>query len=62
MKAFRQASLVAVQQVKDLAVSLEGKPMEEVKDLLKKCAMTTLNSKLVRGGAGPRLRPQWPRR
>ncbi len=47
MKSFRQASVLAVQRLKELAISLEHKPMEEKKDLLKKCAMTTLNSKLV---------------
>lgn len=47
IKSFRQASTLAVQHLKELAISLEGKPLEEKKDLLKKCAMTTLNSKLV---------------
>jgi hypothetical protein len=42
------AGQLAVQRVKELAISLEDKDLEEKKDLLKKCAMTTLNSKLVR--------------
>lgn len=49
IKAFRLASQLAVARVKELSVSLEGKPDEEKKSLLKKCAMTTLNSKLVCG-------------
>jgi hypothetical protein len=53
MKSFRQASVLAVQRLKELAISLEDKGLEEKKDLLKKCAMTTLNSKLVRGRAEP---------
>ncbi|GLI70076.1 hypothetical protein VaNZ11_014849 [Volvox africanus] len=49
IKSFRQASVLAVQRLKDQAISLEDKALEEKKDLLKKCAMTTLNSKLVSG-------------
>ena len=48
IKAFRMASALAVQKVRDLSISLAGTSDEEMKDLLKKCAMTTLNSKLVR--------------
>ena len=44
------ASALAVQKVRDLSISLAGTGDAEKKDLLKKCAMTTLNSKLVRGG------------
>lgn len=32
-----------------MAVSLEGRSLEEKKDLLRKCAMTSMNSKLVSG-------------
>jgi T-complex protein 1 subunit eta len=49
IKAFRIASALAVQRVRDLSVSLKG-DLEEKKSLLKKCASTTLNSKLVRAG------------
>ncbi|KAG2487549.1 hypothetical protein HYH03_013828 [Edaphochlamys debaryana] len=49
MKSFRQAAVLAVDRLRALAISLEDKSMEEKKDLLKKCAMTTLNSKLVSG-------------
>jgi chaperonin GroEL (HSP60 family) len=48
MKAFRIASQLAIEKIRELSVSLEGKPDEEKRSLLKKCAMTTLNSKLVR--------------
>lgn len=51
IKAYRMASQLAVDKVRDMSISLEGKGDDEKKDLLKKCAMTTLNSKLVRGGA-----------
>lgn len=66
MKSFRQASVLAVERLKALAISLEDKHMEEKKDLLKKCAMTTLNSKLVRGrglggGVGGSGRWGWDR-
>lgn len=49
IKAFRIASQLAVQRLAQLSVSLEDKPDSEKKDLLEKCAMTTLNSKLVSG-------------
>lgn len=41
--------LQALQKVKDLAVSIEGKSLEEKKSLLAKCAATTLSSKLIGG-------------
>jgi T-complex protein 1 subunit eta len=37
----------AIQRVKELAVSIEGKSLEEKKSLLAKCAATTLSSKLI---------------
>ena len=49
IRSFRQAGQLAVQKVKDLAISIEGKSAEEKADMLKKCAMTSLNSKLVCG-------------
>ena len=48
IRAFRQAGQLAVAQVKALAVSIAGKDEEETKDLLRKCASTAMNSKLVR--------------
>ena len=47
IRSFRQAGQLAVQKVKDLAISIEGKSAEDKADMLKKCAMTSLNSKLV---------------
>lgn len=49
IRSFRQAGQLAVQKVKDLSISIEGKSAEEKADMLKKCAMTSLNSKLVSG-------------
>ena len=39
----------AIEKVKDLAMSIEGKSLEEKKSLLAKCAATTLSSKLIGG-------------
>lgn len=39
--------MLAVQLVKDASVSIEGKDPEDKKALLRKCASTTLNSKLA---------------
>ncbi len=47
IRSFRQAGQLAVQKVKDLSISIDGKSAEEKADMLKKCAMTSLNSKLV---------------
>ena len=47
IRAFRQAGQLAVARVKALAVSIDGKDEEETKQLLKKCASTAMNSKLV---------------
>lgn len=47
IKAFRSAANLAVQQVKDSSISIAGKDEEEKRDMLQKCASTTLNSKLV---------------
>jgi len=41
--------LKAIEKVKELAVSIEGKSLEEKKSLLAKCAATTLSSKLIGG-------------
>ncbi|KAL5213061.1 hypothetical protein ABZP36_023908 [Zizania latifolia] len=47
--SYRTASNMAIQRVKELAVSIEGKSLEEKKSLLAKCAATTLSSKLIGG-------------
>lgn len=39
----------AINRVKELAVSIEGKSLEDKKTLLAKCACTTLSSKLIGG-------------
>lgn len=39
----------AINKIKELAVSIEGKSLEEKKSLLAKCAATTLSSKLIGG-------------
>lgn len=49
IRSFRTASYLAVEKVKELAVSIEGKSLEEKKSLLSKCAETTLSSKLIGG-------------
>ncbi|KAJ7530635.1 hypothetical protein O6H91_14G011800 [Diphasiastrum complanatum] len=49
IKSFRTAANLAVQKIKELAVSIEGKSFDEKKSLLEKCAATTLSSKLVGG-------------
>ena len=49
IKYFREAAQMAIARVKELSVSIEGKNAEDKRELLKKCAMTTLSSKLVGG-------------
>lgn len=39
----------ALKKIEELAVSIEGKSLEEKKQLLSKCAATTLSSKLIGG-------------
>lgn len=47
IRSYRQACALAVTKVKELSVSLEGKGDAEKRELLVKCAETSLNSKLV---------------
>eukprot|EP00955_Chlamydomonas_euryale_P109897 365965-Chlamydomonas_euryale.AAC.9 len=49
IKAYRMACELALAKIKELSISLEGRSDAEKKDLLRKCASTTLNSKLVSG-------------
>lgn len=50
IRAFRQASVAAVERVRELATDIAaGRSIEEQADMLKKCAITSLNSKLVSG-------------
>eukprot|EP00193_Tetraselmis_chui_P016036 CAMPEP_0177794714 /NCGR_PEP_ID=MMETSP0491_2-20121128/25801_1 /TAXON_ID=63592 /ORGANISM="Tetraselmis chuii, Strain PLY429" /LENGTH=547 /DNA_ID=CAMNT_0019317405 /DNA_START=143 /DNA_END=1782 /DNA_ORIENTATION=- len=49
IKAFRQAAIMASNHVKELAVSIAAKDVNERNEMLQKCASTSLNSKLVSG-------------
>ncbi|TXG73424.1 hypothetical protein EZV62_002003 [Acer yangbiense] len=49
IRSFRSASYLAIEKIKELAVSIQGKSLEEKKSLLAKCAATTLSSKLIGG-------------
>ncbi|CAI0397348.1 unnamed protein product [Linum tenue] len=49
IRSYRTACNLAIDKVKSLATSIEGKSLEEKKSLLSKCAQTTLNSKLIGG-------------
>ena len=49
IRAYRQACALAVAKVKDMAISIEGKDEQDKLELLRRCASTTLNSKLVAG-------------
>ncbi|KAL4178908.1 hypothetical protein AMTRI_Chr13g84550 [Amborella trichopoda] len=47
--SYHTASYLAMNKIKELAVSIEGRSFEEKKDLLQKCAATTLSSTLIGG-------------
>ncbi|EXC18516.1 T-complex protein 1 subunit eta [Morus notabilis] len=49
IRSYRTACHLAIERVKELAFSIEGKSLEEKKGLLAKCAATTLSSKLIGG-------------
>ncbi|KAJ4783833.1 T-complex protein 1 subunit eta [Rhynchospora pubera] len=49
IRSYRTASTMALKKIEELAVSIEGKSLEEKKQLLSKCAATTLSSKLIGG-------------
>ncbi|KAL8136866.1 hypothetical protein V2J09_002867 [Rumex salicifolius] len=49
IRSYRTAVQLAIEKIKDLAFSIEGKSLEEKKELLAKCAATTLSSKLIGG-------------
>ena len=51
IRSFREAGRLAVQHIKEQAVEIGGKNEAEMRDLLVKCASTSLNSKLVCFGA-----------
>ncbi|TPX69135.1 hypothetical protein SpCBS45565_g02677 [Spizellomyces sp. 'palustris'] len=47
IKGFRKASTLAVNKVKELAVTVERQNAAEFRDLLEKCAGTSMSSKLI---------------
>ncbi|CAA7407684.1 unnamed protein product [Spirodela intermedia] len=49
IRSYRTACNLAINKIKEVAVSIEGKSLEEKKKLLAKCAATTLSSKLIGG-------------
>ncbi|MFZ8423152.1 TCP-1/cpn60 chaperonin family protein, partial [Staphylococcus aureus] len=49
IRSYRNASYLAIEKIKELAVGIEGKSLEEKKSLLANCAATTLSSKLIGG-------------
>ncbi|KAF2300038.1 hypothetical protein GH714_007301 [Hevea brasiliensis] len=49
IRSYRTACYLAIEKIKELAISIEGKSLEEKKSLLAKCAATTLSSKLIGG-------------
>ena len=49
IRAFRKACGLAVARIKELSIPIEGKDPAETREMLRKCAMTSMNSKLVSG-------------
>ncbi|CAG9461032.1 unnamed protein product [Pedinophyceae sp. YPF-701] len=49
MRAYRTACQMAIEKVRELSISIEAGSPEEQRSLLEKCAMTSMNSKLVSG-------------
>ncbi|KAJ1564807.1 T-complex protein 1 subunit eta, partial [Cladochytrium tenue] len=47
IKGFRRASVLAVNKVKELAVSIDKNDPAEMRELLEKCAATSMSSKLI---------------
>mmetsp|Transcript_50562 Transcript_50562/g.120353 ORF Transcript_50562/g.120353 Transcript_50562/m.120353 type:complete len:562 (-) Transcript_50562:93-1778(-) len=47
IKCYRDASRLAIEKLKEWAIDISGKNAEEKRELLIKCAATTLNSKLI---------------
>lgn len=47
VRAYRKAAHLAVQRVKELATDIHGKDEKERRELLLRCASTSLNSKLI---------------
>lgn len=49
IRSFRTAANLAIAKIRELAISIERKSLDEKKSLLEKCAATTLSSKLIGG-------------
>ncbi|KAL4178928.1 hypothetical protein AMTRI_Chr13g84650 [Amborella trichopoda] len=49
IRSYRTTSYLAINKIKELAVSIEGRSFKEKKDLMQKCAATTLSSTLIGG-------------
>lgn len=49
IRSYREACRVAVAELHRQAVSLEDRTLEQKQDLLRKCASTSMNSKLISG-------------
>jgi len=47
IKGYRMALQIALNRVHEISIKLKEKSLEERIDMLKKCAMTSLNSKLI---------------
>ena len=47
IKGYREAAAKAVERIKEVSIKIADKNEEEKRDLLKKCAMTSLNSKII---------------
>ena len=47
IKGYREAMTKCVERIKEISIKIADKSPEEKKDLLKKCAQTSLNSKII---------------
>ena len=52
VRAFRRAALIAVEKISELAIPVTSDDPVKTRDMLVKCARTSLNSKLVSGEKG----------
>ena len=47
IKGYREALKLCVARIKEISVKIGDKSAEEKRDLLLKCAMTSMNSKII---------------
>lgn len=47
IKGYRKALGYCLERIREISIKLKDKDLEERKDMLRKCAMTSLNSKLI---------------